>query len=181
MNNNAIPPPPLARLSGNPGLVHTAPGYSNMTDGLMAETKTLNEFRDKFRVEELLIYANQYWSWSVRPAQPTLGAGVISLNRYALTLGEVTADEMASLAEVIGEVETRIKRHFNHNIMNYLALMMVDRHVHYHVIPRYEGVRKLSGVEWVDNGWPALPVITDAQHGDNKGLLDDIRKTLGAN
>lgn len=144
----------------------------------MAETKTLDEFRNKFRVEEFLIFSNEHWSWSVRPSQPTLGSGVISLNRYALTLGDVTADEMRSLADVIARVEKRGTRHFDHNIMNYLALMMVDHHVHYHVIPRYEGKRIFSDLEWVDNGWPTLPVMSDAQHSGNDDILGQIQETL---
>ncbi len=144
----------------------------------MAETKTLDEFRDKFRVEELLIFSNEHWSWSVRPSQPTLGSGVISLNRYALTLGDVTSGEMRSLAYVIARAEKNVKRRFNHNIMNYLALMMVDHHVHYHVIPRYEGTRIFSDLEWVDNGWPVLPLMSDAQHSGSDEVLVQIQKTL---
>jgi diadenosine tetraphosphate (Ap4A) HIT family hydrolase len=62
--------------------------------------------------------------------------------------------------------------------MNYLALMMVEYHVHYHVIPRYEGNRFFSDLEWIDNGWPALPVMSDAQHNGNDEVLGQIRKTL---
>ena len=57
-------------------------------------------------------------------------------------------------------------------------LMMVDHHVHYHVIPRYEGIRTFAGREWVDNGWPALPVIGDAQHADDPELLHHIQEKL---
>ena len=144
----------------------------------MTETRTVEEFRAKFRVEELNVSENQSWTWSIRPAQATLGAGVLSLNRHALRLSDVTPEEMKDLADLVGVLEETIKAAFNHNIMNYLMLMMVDHHVHYHVIPRYDGTRTFAGLEWVDNGWPALPVIGDNQHQDESDVLQAIREKL---
>jgi diadenosine tetraphosphate (Ap4A) HIT family hydrolase len=147
----------------------------------MTETRTLEEFRAKFRVEELQVQANRSWTWSVRPGQPTLGAGIVSLNRHAGTFSEVTAQEMQDLAGLVGTLEAAVKSAFDHRIMNYLMLMMVDHHVHYHVIPRYEGARTFAGREWVDNGWPALPVIGDSQHQDEPGMLQLVQKILKSN
>ena len=144
----------------------------------MNTTRTLEEFRAKFRVEELKVMGNSSWTWSVRPGQPTLGAGILSLNRYALKLSDVTGEEMKDLADLIRVMEGTIQAAFGHNIMNYLMLMMVDHHVHYHVIPRYEETRSFAGKEWVDYGWPALPVIGDIQHADDPGLLHVIQDRL---
>lgn len=144
----------------------------------MAETRTLQEFRAKFRVYELKIIENHSWTWSVRPGQPTLGAGILSLNRHSGTFGEVTAHEMNDLADLVGVLEGAVKAAFDHRIMNYLMLMMVDHHVHYHVIPRYESVRTFGECAWVDNGWPALPVLGDSQHADNPELLLQIQEKL---
>ena len=41
-------------------------------------------------------------------------------------------------------------------------LMMVDRQVHFHVLPRYEGERTLAGVTVRDAGWPAVPQLGEA-------------------
>ena len=144
----------------------------------MSTTRTMEEFRAKFRVEELKVMENSSWTWSVRPGQPTLGAGILSLNRYALKLSDVTGEEMKDLADLIRAMEATIQAAFGYNIMNYLMLMMVDHHVHYHVIPRYEETRSFAGTEWVDNGWPALPLIGDSQHADDPGLLHVIQDRL---
>jgi len=146
----------------------------------MTETRTLEEFRAKFRVEELKILENRSWTWSVRPGQPTLGAGILSLNRHAGKFSDVSAEEMKDLAEMVETLEGAIKRAFDHTIMNYLMLMMVDHHVHYHVIPRFEGTRSFAGREWVDNGWPALPVLGDSQHPDDPELLHLMQEKLVA-
>lgn len=144
------------------------------------ETHTLQEFREKFKVEELTILKNESWTWSVRPGQPTLGSGVISLNRYALEMSDVTSEELIKLGELIKDLEKVVKKVFNHNIMNYLMLMMVDHHVHYHVIPRYDGNRTFENLTWIDNGWPALPTLGDNQHSD-KNLLTKIQTVLKEN
>jgi diadenosine tetraphosphate (Ap4A) HIT family hydrolase len=138
----------------------------------------LQEFYAKFRVTELLVLETESWTWSVRPAQPTLGAGIIALRRPALRMGEVTAEEMADLAKMVPEVERRLARCFRHQILNYLALMMVDHHVHFHALPRYDGPRDFAGRRWVDAGWPALPAFGDAQHTDTAEVLVAIQRAL---
>lgn len=144
----------------------------------MNQIDELNKFQDKFRVKELLILSNKSWSWSVRPDQPTLGSGILSLNRPALHLSDVTPEEMSDLSNIVQIMEKKIKATFNHNIMNYLMLMMVDHHVHYHVIPRYDGCRNFAGVEWIDGGWPALPNMGNSQHKDINNILLSIKKSL---
>ena len=138
----------------------------------------LQDFYTKFRVTELLILESRHWTWSVRPAQPTLGAGVLALRRHALRLAEVTAEEMGDLATMVQQVEARLARCFRHQIMNYLALMMVDHHVHFHALPRYDGPRHFAGRVWVDTGWPAFPAFGDAQHADSPDVLLAIQNTL---
>jgi len=96
----------------------------------MGQTKVLEGFQEKFRVNELKILETGAWTWSVRPTQPTLGSGILSLNRYALHLSDVTPEEMADLGELIGQLEKTVKTIFDYNIMNYLMLMMVDHHAH---------------------------------------------------
>jgi diadenosine tetraphosphate (Ap4A) HIT family hydrolase len=41
-------------------------------------------------------------------------------------------------------------------------LMMVDPHVHFHVLPRYEGERSACGVTVPDGGWPKAPALAQA-------------------
>lgn len=138
----------------------------------------LQDFYAKFRVADLLVVETESWTWSVRPAQPTLGSGIVALKRHALRLSEVTAAEMGDLAALVQQVETRLARCFRHQIMNYLALMMVDHHVHFHALPRYDGPRDFAGRVWVDAGWPAFPVFGDAQHADAPDVLLAIQSAL---
>ncbi|MSP49196.1 MAG: HIT family protein [Alphaproteobacteria bacterium] len=127
------------------------------------------KFRQKFRIPAFTIRAFRHWTWSLRPVHSTLGAGVISANRYEPHFSGMTAEECAELALVVKEVETRLKGAFGYDKINYLMLMMVDPHVHMHVIPRYASPRDFAGVTWTDEGWPkppnssAGPTLSDAQ------------------
>ena len=139
-------------------------------------TPALEAFAAKFRLEELEVRRYHHWTWSVRPAQGTLAASVISLNRPAATWAMVDAGENAGLAQVVGDVEAIIKRQFNFDKINYLMLMMVDEHVHFHVFPRYSAERKFGGRTWIDTNWPKPPDIAAGDPGPE--TLAAIRDTL---
>jgi len=141
---------------------------------------TLAEFHDKFRVAECLVFSNRSWTWSVRPAHPTLGAGILSLNRFATSFGEITAQESADLGEAVALIEKALRKTIEYDKINYLMLMMVDVHVHFHVIPRYSKPRDAFGIAWEDPGWPALPDLKRDQSGGRDEILHAIRDALRA-
>jgi diadenosine tetraphosphate (Ap4A) HIT family hydrolase len=141
-----------------------------------ASTPAFDAFAAKFRLEELEVRRYRHWTWSVRPMQGTLAASVISLNRPAVAWGEVDAGENAGLSQVVADVEAVIRRQFAFDKINYLMLMMVDEHVHFHVFPRYLGERQFGGRPWIDTTWPRP---ADLQAGDvSTEMLAAIRETL---
>jgi diadenosine tetraphosphate (Ap4A) HIT family hydrolase len=144
------------------------------------ESPILGGFRAKFQVDEHLVLRTTAWSWSIRPAQATLGSGVLSLNRYAARFSDVTASEMADLAALLTKLEQALQSAFACEAINYLMLMMVDKHVHFHVIPRYPAGRRFADLEWLDSGWPAMPALSDQQHRERADVLVLIRDRLQA-
>ena len=119
--------------------------------------KVMDEFRNKFKIEDFLIYESKHWVWSLRPVQATLGAGLLSLKRECPVLSELNQEEFCDLNNIIKVIEKTLKATFKYDIMNYLMLMMVDKQVHYHVIPRYERTMEFAGISWKDSGWPGIP------------------------
>ena len=117
----------------------------------------LEKFRQKFRIPAYTIREFRHWTWSLRPLHATLGAGVISANRYEPHFSGMTANECAELAAVVKEVESKLKATFAYDKINYLMLMMNDPHVHMHVIPRYATPREFAGATWTDESWPKPP------------------------
>ncbi|MGI6382032.1 MAG: HIT family protein [Tissierellaceae bacterium] len=122
---------------------------------------TMAKFSEKFKIKELKIYETDYWIWSLRPHQTTLGAGILSLKRECSNFSELNQEEYSDLNNIIKVIEKTLKKTFNYDIMNYLMLMMVDKQVHYHVIPRYEKEFEIFGRVWKDRSWPGIPKLNE--------------------
>lgn len=139
-------------------------------------TKNFENFNEKFQVEDLLIVQTDYWRWSLRPVQCTLGAGILSLKRPAESMSELSAEEGADLIAITKIIESTLKKAFNVEKMNYIMLMMVDYHIHYHVVPRYSRDIEFSNKMFKDMGWPKPPVL-DAEK-INMDILLKIKEHL---
>lgn len=141
-------------------------------------SSNLAEFNAKFRVEELEIARSEHWIWSVRPVHSTLGAGVLSLKRFCESMSDASPEEVADLATITKLLEGRLAGAFAPDKMNYLMLMMVDAHLHFHVLPRYSRSVEFEGVNWTDGGWPALPEIGANAALASHDVLFEVREAL---
>jgi diadenosine tetraphosphate (Ap4A) HIT family hydrolase len=143
-------------------------------------SRVMSEFKEKFKTEELLIFETEYWIWSLRPVQATLGAGILSLKRECKTFSELIQDEFSDLGNIITVIEKTLKKSFNYDIMNYLMLMMIDKQVHYHIIPRYKNGIDFARQDWIDFGWPGVPNLTgeEIEHDVLEGILITIKANL---
>ena len=103
-------------------------------------------------------YAN--WVVLLRPVQPTLGSLVLACKEEVTSLGAVSATAYAELSIATAELERALRAAFDYQKLNYLALMMVDPHVHFHVIPRYSASREFEGATFGDATWPKPPDVT---------------------
>lgn len=143
-------------------------------------TKTLAQFQDAFKVNELKILKNEYWTWSLRPIQSTLGASVISLNDFSIRLSDAPEGAGESYLEMVKIVESTLSKCFSYDKINHLMLMMVDSHVHYHVIPRYSAEQIKFDYTWTDDGWPTFPDITKNHLDNNEALLQSVLQFIKA-
>lgn len=117
---------------------------------------------EKFGWPHTLVAEFDHWLVLARPAQPTLGSLVLVAKSDALAFGDLPAEAHAELKAATAAIEAALARAVGYAKINYLMLMMVDRQVHFHVIPRYEGVREWGGREFVDVGWPKVPDLGHA-------------------
>lgn len=118
------------------------------------------EFRTKFKIDELMLADFEYWLVSLRPQQPTLGSLVLTPKRQCYKVGDLTPDETTELSKIFRETELLLTDLFAFDKINYLALMMVDAQVHFHIIPRYAAPRTFASVTFTDAEWPKPPDIT---------------------
>ena len=123
----------------------------------------VNETMRKFGYPDTLVREYDHWLVLLRPAQVTLGSLVLAAKSDATAFGALPPQAHAELARVSSEVEATLFAEIGYQRINYLMLMMVDPHVHFHIIPRYDGVRSVGEVEIEDLGWPGPPDLKSAQ------------------
>lgn len=102
-----------------------------------------------------IIKEYEHWVVLFRHRQVTIGSVIImSKELDAAGLGEISSQAWAQFGEVAKNVESWLTRAFGAEKFNYLALMMKDPEVHFHVIPRYSKSVIFGGKEYVDPDWP---------------------------
>ncbi len=75
-------------------------------------------------------------------------------------MADMTAAAFAELELVFKGAEGALRTAFGADRINHLMLMMVDPHVHWHLIPRYESPRTLGSTTIADADWPGPPNLT---------------------
>ncbi|MGX7896291.1 HIT family protein [Tsuneonella sp. HG222] len=116
----------------------------------------------KFGWPATLVHEFAHWVVLLRPAQPALGSLILAAKHEATAFGDLPAEAHAELKAATAAIERALRDFTRYERINYLMLMMVDPHVHFHVIPRYEGTRLWQGVEFADAGWPGVPQLGQA-------------------
>lgn len=130
----------------------------------------MNETIIKFGYPATLIAEFDHWVVLLRPAQPTLGALVLAAKSDATAFGDLPAEAHAELKIATAAIEAALGSAVGYARINYLMLMMVDPHVHFHVLPRYEGERGAAGLTVADAGWPGQPDLGQAVKLDDDAV-----------
>jgi diadenosine tetraphosphate (Ap4A) HIT family hydrolase len=121
-----------------------------------------NETMRKFGYPDTLLREYDHWAVLLRPAQVTLGSLVLAAKSDATAFGALQPEAHAELARITAEIEATLSAEVAYQRINYLMLMMVDPHVHFHIFPRYEGSRPFEDVQLEDCGWPGPPDLKSA-------------------
>jgi diadenosine tetraphosphate (Ap4A) HIT family hydrolase len=120
-------------------------------------SENFNAFQKKFNVSDLKIARIGDWVLTLRPQQPTIGSLVLSLTRPCDRLSGLSEKDGAFLARAFQIIEEIYEKTFMPQKINYLGLMMVDHHAHFHIIPRYSEPVEINGTLFKDNNWPGPP------------------------
>ncbi len=122
----------------------------------------MNATIEKFGYPATLLRDYTHWVLLVRPAQVTAGSLILAAKSDVTAYGELPAAAFTEQATIVGELEQLLRKTVNMHKINYLMLMMVDPHVHFHIFPRYRGARSFAGLVLTDHGWPGPPDLKSA-------------------
>jgi diadenosine tetraphosphate (Ap4A) HIT family hydrolase len=122
----------------------------------------INPTIEKFGYPATLLRELDHWVILLRPAQVTLGSLVLAAKGDATAYAQLSPEAFAEQRTAVAMIERALADFCEFDRINYLMLMMVDPHVHFHVVPRYEGSRSAAGLTIEDAGWPGPPDLKSA-------------------
>jgi len=120
----------------------------------------MNDTLIKFGYPESVIKSYNHWSVLLRPDQVTLGSLVLVSHSNVHAFGDLSDAAMTELSRVTNDIEASLTDCFSFDKINYLMLMMVDPHVHFHVIPRYSTPIEYHSINVSDEFWPGPPDLS---------------------
>ena len=144
----------------------------------LANSDTLHDTLLKFGAPETCVREYANWQVLLRPAQVTLGALVLVAREPVTAFSQLSEAGFTELAGITRDIDAVLSHLFQYDKLNYLMLMMVDPHVHFHVLPRYATARHYGGLKFSDHAWPGPPDLAQTNQVDDRifALLgDDLR------
>jgi diadenosine tetraphosphate (Ap4A) HIT family hydrolase len=135
----------------------------------------------KFGYPNTLIKEYAHWALLLRPQQATLGALVLICKDESDAFSNITLEAFSELKEITAAIERHLGHCFSNDKINYLMLMMVDKDVHFHVLPRYAHPRFFGEEKFNDTGWPGPPDLAQANKvGEmtNKMILHTLQQAF---
>ncbi len=131
---------------------------------------------EKFDLQNNLLKEYKYWYLLIRKKQKNIGSCVVILKEHAFPLQQVSPEAMAEYATITREIELSLQKSFDAYLVQHLCLMFVDKHIHFHLLPRYKEVFNFENKEWIDNQSPNPFEQTDIEL--NQEYLNLIKNKL---
>ena len=97
-----------------------------------------------------VVRASDHWTLVLNENQATVGRVFLALNRHETDALALTAEEQADLWALASEAKRALSTLFAPDHFNYMLLMNLTPHVHFHLFPRYAGPREFEGQTWTD-------------------------------
>lgn len=114
-----------------------------------------------------VVQSNAFWTLVVNDNQATLGRVFFALNRHETDAAALTSEEVLSLWAFLAEAKAALTALFAPDHFNYMMLMNLTPHCHFHLFPRYRNAREWAGQTWADSHFG------DHYDPDEARLIDD--------
>ena len=128
-----------------------------------------------------VILSNDFWTLVLNENQATLGHVFFALNRHETDIAHLTDAEVLSLWAFVRETKAALLTLFTPDHFNYMFLMNLTPHVHFHIFPRYGAPREFHGQTFDDSRYgdhydPAESRTLDA--ASEEALIKALRRAL---
>lgn len=112
-----------------------------------------------------VVAESAYWRLVLNRNQNLLGKCFLVLRRHLESVPQLTLAEWSDLHQQLARTTQTLTLAFRPAHFNYAFLQNQDRHVHLHVIPRYDEPRTFAGTVFEDPDYPAhYAVPASARH-----------------
>lgn len=98
-----------------------------------------------------VILPNDFWTLVLNENQATLGRVFFALNRHETEVSALSDAEVLSLWAFIRETKTTLSALFAPDHYNFMFLMNLTPHVHFHIFPRYVQPVEFAGQSFADS------------------------------
>ena len=130
--------------------------------------------------QDFVLVRREHWRLQLSKQQGYLGWCLVILSRHETDAANLTAPEREELWEIVNRARGALLRLFQPDHFNYAFLGNVVRHVHLHLMPRYESPRKFKGQTFRDEhwGWFAIPGTEEARPAVLEALAEALQREL---
>ncbi len=98
-----------------------------------------------------VVLGNDHWTLVLNENQATLGRVFFALKRHETDVAALTEDELTSLWTFLRETKAALSTLFAPDHFNFMFLMNLTPHAHFHIFPRYAAPREFAGQTWADS------------------------------
>lgn len=98
-----------------------------------------------------VVLSNDHWTLALNDNQATLGRVFFALNRHETDIAALSDAETLSLWAFVRETKDALSALFAPNHFNYMFLMNLTPHVHFHIFPRYARPVQFAGQSYADS------------------------------
>ena len=128
-----------------------------------------------------VILADDHWTLVLNDNQATLGRVFFALNRHETDVAALSDAEVLSLWAFVREAKAALSALFAPDHFNYMFLMNLTPHVHFHIFPRYARSIEFAGQTFTDHRYgdhydPAESRTLDAS--TEEALIAALRPAL---
>jgi len=108
---------------------------------------------DPADIQPDVLVEDDHWIVALNENQATLGRIYLVLKRHETDVAALTSTEQSSLWSWVSSVKSALDTAFAPDHFNYMFLMNVVGHAHFHIYPRYRTARTFAGVDFTDDQW----------------------------